>query len=85
MKVLHLIRNSDDRLPEQIRRAIERIDGVEQTLVLIQDGVYAVPPSVSAYACAEDVRARGVQTDLELVDYEHIVRMIFEHDRVFTW
>lgn len=85
MKVLHILRNYDDRLASDIREAIARLDGVEQAILMIQDGVYARPAAAHAFACAEDVRARGIETDLELVDYDRIVEMLFEYDRVITW
>ena len=87
MKVLHIIRNSDDPLA---RRMIGQLadggaDGAEQTLLLIQDGVYMRPEGLRVLACADDVRARGVETDAELVEYQRIVDMVFEYDKVITW
>ncbi|RJP18029.1 MAG: hypothetical protein C4520_15200 [Candidatus Abyssobacteria bacterium SURF_5] len=85
MKVLHIIRNHDDGLALRLVEAINRLDGVEQALLMIQDGVYADSFGLKTYACSEDVQARGVQTDHELVDYDRIADMIFEYDRVITW
>lgn len=85
MKVLHLIRTNDDVLARRIIEEIERTDGAEQTLVLIQDGVYMRPEGPRALACADDVRASGVETDVEMVDYDRLVDMIFEYDKVITW
>jgi sulfur relay protein TusB/DsrH len=86
LKVLHIIRNSDDPLA---RRMIDQLaDGAEQTLLLIQDGVYMRPQGAGeqrVLACADDVRARGVETDAELVEYGRIVDMVFEYDKVITW
>ncbi len=87
MKVLHIIRSCDDPLA---RRVIDDIhgdgDGAEQTLLLIQDGVYMSREGAThVFACSEDVAARGVETDVPLVGYDRIVEMIFEHDKVITW
>jgi sulfur relay protein TusB/DsrH len=85
MKVLHVIRNNDDLLARRIIEEIQNLDHPDQALLLIQDGVYARPGNLRTFACAEDVRARGVETDLELVDYDRIVEMVFEYDKVITW
>jgi sulfur relay protein TusB/DsrH len=85
VKVLHILRSNDDHLARRMAEDMARLDGVEQALLLLQDGVYASPAGIPAFACGEDVRARGITTDLELIDYQRIVEMIFEYDRVITW
>ncbi len=85
MKVLHIIRSNDDPLARRFIDEIGRLDNAEQALLMIQDGVYMRPNGAKAYASAEDVRARGVETDVELVDYDRIVEMVFEADKVITW
>ena len=90
MKVLHIIRSNDDPLA---RRMIDQMtyddaNGSEQALLLIQDGVYMRPGvagGMRVFACADDVRARGVGTDAEPVEYGRIVDMVFEYDKVITW
>ncbi|UCD56815.1 MAG: hypothetical protein JSV16_13470 [Candidatus Hydrogenedentota bacterium] len=85
MKVLHIIRSNDDRLAHKLIDEIGHTDDADQTLLMIQDGVYIRPEGLRAFACADDIRARAVETDLPLVGYDQIVDMIFEHDRVITW
>ncbi len=85
MKVLHIIRSLNDTLAHQMIKEIESIDGVEQTLLMIQDGVYLKPDARRAFACSDDVDARGIVTNLPLVGQDEIVEMIFEHDKVVTW
>ena len=86
VKVLHIIRSNGDSLA---RRMIDEIaagiDSAEQTLLLMQDGVYMQPPDMKVFASADDVRARGIATDVALVEYVQIVEMVFEHDKVITW
>ena len=86
IKVLHIIRSNGDSLA---RRTIDdiaaNVDGAEQSLLLMQDGVYMQPPDMKAFAGADDGRARGIKTDVALVEYDKIVEMIFEHDKVITW
>ena len=85
MKILHIIRSNDDRLAQHVIEEIRRADSPKQTLLMIQDGVYVRPVDQDIYACADDVRSRGIETDLPLVEYDQIVDMIFEHDKVITW
>ena len=85
MKVLHLVRGAGDIRASRTIASLEGLEGVQQTLVMIQDGVYAQDLDFPAVACSEDARARGIDVALELVDYERIVQLIFEHDRVITW
>jgi sulfur relay protein TusB/DsrH len=84
VKILHLLRTADDIRASRTIMTFERL-GAEQTLVMVQDGVYSQVLDFPAYACAEDVSARGIDVALELIDYDRIVEMIFEHDRVITW
>lgn len=85
MKVLHIIRSNDDTLAGHVMDDIRRGDGAEQTLLLIHDGVYMRPRGLRAFACSDDVGARGIETEAPLIGYAEIVDMIFEHDRVITW
>jgi len=85
VKVLHVIRSNDDPLARRIIDDIRRDNGTEQTLVLVQDGVYMKPEGLRVFACSDDVRARGVETDVPLVEYDQIIDMVFGHDRVITW
>lgn len=85
MKVLHIIRSKDDQLAQRFIDQIGHLDDSEQTLLLIQDGVYMMPKGPRVLVCAEDVLARGIETDVELVDYDRIVEMVFEADKVITW
>lgn len=85
MKILHIIRDNDDRLARHVIEEIRRTDSSKQTLLMIQDGVYVRPTDQDMYACADDVRSRGIETDLPLVEYDQIIDMIFEHEKVITW
>jgi len=85
MKVLHVLRSNDDRVAQQMIEEIGRVPDTEQTLLLMQDGVYIRREGPRVFACADDVEARGVSTVASLVDYDRIVDMILESDRVMTW
>jgi sulfur relay protein TusB/DsrH len=86
MKVLHIIRSSDDPLAKRVIADIGGDVNAEQTLLLMQDGVYSNPQGAArVFACSDDVAARGVEIDVPLVEYDRIVEMIFESDKVITW
>ncbi|RJP75149.1 MAG: hypothetical protein C4532_00985 [Candidatus Abyssobacteria bacterium SURF_17] len=85
MKVLHIIRSNEDALARRMIQHIESADSVDQTVLLIQDGVYMKPSNMRMFACADDVRARGIETNIEIVGYDRIVEMVFDADKVITW
>ncbi len=81
MKILHIIRNPNDSTPIEIAKAQSREN--EVALLLLHDAVY-MQPELKAYACKKDAEARGV-TGHECVDYDRIVEMLFEYDKVVSW
>lgn len=85
VKILHIIRSNDDQLAHQVIEEIQRTESAEQTLLMIQDGVYFRPQGLRTFACSDDVHARGIETEAPLVNQDEIVEMIFEHDKVITW
>lgn len=83
MKILHIIRDPRDPLPLGVVKASGQES--EVSILLLQDGVLAQVSGERVYACAEDVRARGVFPPYQTVDYEGIVDLICTHDRVICW
>jgi len=83
MRVLHLIRRPHDRLAFE---AAGR-QGREATVLLIQDGVRAVAPGGvgTIYASADDVQARGVQTDYPELTAVQMSELVVSHERVLVW
>jgi sulfur transfer complex TusBCD TusB component (DsrH family) len=81
MRILHIIKKPDDVTPFDI--AGEQKKNNEVTILLLHDAVY-VAPGKGIYACAADVEARGVLGHTT-VDYDMIVSMIFENDKVVSW
>lgn len=84
MKILHIIREIDDK------RALETVQAHatdhQVTVVLLQDAVLGrFSWEGEVYACGEDLEARGVAQSFQGVDYRDLVRMIFGHDRVVMW
>ncbi len=81
MKILHIIRNPNETIPFEIAKAQSRDN--EVAILLLHDAVYA-KPDLTAFACAKDAEAREV-TGHECVDYDRIVEMLFEYDKVVSW
>ncbi len=81
MKILHIIREPNDTTPFEIAKSQE--SGNEVAVLLLHDGVYA-RPDLTTYASSDDSKARGI-TAHELVDYDRIVQMLFEYDKVISW
>jgi sulfur relay protein TusB/DsrH len=81
MRILHIIRNPNDTTPLEIAKAQSKEH--EVAILLLHDAVYAAP-SLKTYACANDADARGV-TRHGRVEYDRIVEMMFEYDKVVSW
>lgn len=80
-----MVRSLDDERAYAVARIqVQRHHQV--TLLLTQDSVMGQPAFGGAVVtCEEDVLARGGSRDYKTVDYDEIVRMIFEHNRVMSW
>lgn len=85
MRILHVIRNPNDRLAVEV--AGQQGKSCQVALLLVQDGVLARPdvPGAAVYALARDPEARGVTATGEAVDYDGAVRLIAAHDTVVVW
>ena len=81
MKILHIIRNPNDTTPIEIAEAQSAEHDV--MMLLLHDAVY-LKTGLKTYACKADAEARGV-TEHECVEYDRIVKMLFEYDRVVSW
>lgn len=86
MKILHMIRRSDDAYPLEMM-ALQAAEGQQITLLLLHDAVLKppAPSGVAVVACKEDAAARGAPATVPRVGYDDMVRLIFEHDSVINW
>ena len=84
MKTLHIIRNIDDKLAQEMIHHDSAKEDV--AVLLIQDGVLSnLQVTGDIYASVNDVEARGLNTTYRLVDYSSICQLIIDHDRVIVW
>lgn len=85
MKILHLLRRLDDQRALATARA-QAEAGHQTTLLLLHDAVLANPSFPGpVFVVADDVAARGGLSKQQAVDYDAVVRLIVEHDRVISW
>jgi len=85
VSIVHLIRSSRDSYPLEVARR-QAAEGHNVSLILLHDGVYlCLNTGLKTYACRDDVLARGIQTQAELVDYDRILELVFAHDNVCCW
>ncbi|MCX9083857.1 MAG: hypothetical protein OIN87_03545 [Candidatus Methanoperedens sp.] len=83
MKILHIIRNPNDRTPFEIAKS--QSEEHEVAVLLLHDAVYIdLDYKIKLYACNADAQARGV-TRYECADYKRIVQLLFEFDKVVSW
>ena len=82
MRTLHIVDNLDDDLPH---RLLAQAREGEATVLLIHDAVLRDCGGGRVYACKADVEARGAATSHQLLDYDGILDLILEHDKVICW
>ena len=85
MKILHVIRDPNERLALEIAEREAKQDAV--SLLLIQDGVLAQPSlqAIAVYALADDLEARGVTGRGSVVDYDGAICLMADHEKVIVW
>ncbi len=89
MKILHIIKDKSHELALATARAQSLTGGAQKVAMLfIHDGVLTQADALGgleAFALKDDVEARGVTVSYPLVDYQGMLRLIFESDKVITW
>lgn len=83
MKILHMVRKKGDVYPLAIAAA-QKASGDDVKVLLLQDAVMSCTGDKQTYCCKEDAEARGTGCGT-LVDYDAIVKMIFDADSVINW
>ena len=84
MSSLHIIRRSDDNFAVQAVR-FEKTGG-KVAVLFVQDAVSSDIADVAPiYVSEPDLRARGMKSPHEAMDYEGMARLISEYDRVVVW
>lgn len=85
MRILHIVRDVEDGRALDVAQKQHR-RGHAVTLLLLHDAVLGnIKLAGQVLACETDALARRRQDRYETVDYEDIVKMIFDYDRVISW
>lgn len=86
MRYLHIIKDPRESLAWEVAEA-QAGASHEVAVLLWQDGVLSTREStLSRYAAAADLEARGVPAwRFKAVEYREVVELIFQHDRVTCW
>ncbi|MBW6470253.1 MAG: DsrH/TusB family sulfur metabolism protein [Methanosarcinaceae archaeon] len=84
-KILHIIKDMNDTIPIDIAK--KQADENEIGLLYIHDAVLGdlSPDFAKVYVLDADVQARGLNLEAETVDYNGMVHLLFEYDKVVSW
>ena len=84
-KILHIIKDLNDPTPIDIAK--KQADSNEIGLLFIHDAVLGNLSSdfAKVYVLDADVRARNLNIEGEIVDYDEMVQLLFEYDKVVSW
>lgn len=86
MKILHIIKKTNDTYAWQTASRQRRKKGDRVVILLLHDAVFnPIQDDIGVFACQDDAVARGIKTKASLVDYEEIVRMLLDADSVVCW
>ena len=84
-KILHIIKDQNDLTPIEVAK--KQADANEIGLLFIHDAVLGDLSFEFAkvYALDADVQARNLIVEAEIVDYNEMVQLLFEYDKVVSW
>ena len=84
-KILHIIKDLNDPAPIDIAK--KQADSNEIGLLFIHDAVLGNLSSdfAKVYVLDADVRARNLNIEGEIIDYDEMIRLLFEYDKVVSW
>lgn len=86
VEILHVIKEHGDTIAFEVIKVHGKTRDV--AVLLMHDGVLdhdLVVPGITVYAARDDIEARGIKTDIVLLDYGDIVDRIFDSNRVICW
>ena len=89
MTTLHLI-NRSALLPQtlELTQAGDCIVLIEDAVVVPETDLTALQQasdSVTVYAIKEDLQARNLSTLAKVIDYQEMVELVLNYDKVITW
>jgi sulfur relay protein TusB/DsrH len=86
MRILHIVKNKIDTLAFSMAK--EQALANDVSILLLHDAVLADKAQLNGlkvFACTDDVLARGIETQNRLIDYQEIVNLVFDSEKVISW
>lgn len=85
MRILHIVREVEDSRALDVAQK-QQESGHVATLLLLHDAVLSdVQFEGQLLACEADALARSKEERYKTIDYDEIVKMIFDYDKVISW
>lgn len=89
MKILYIAKEKNDLnyLLKFYDKSQTKTDN-EITLLLIHDAVLIesnIFDDFKVFACNDDVKARGINTTFNTLDYKQVLKLIADNDKVICW
>jgi sulfur relay protein TusB/DsrH len=88
MKILHVIKEKDHDLALSTALGQREDSSNDITLLLIHDAVLTREDSLEGLkvlALKDDAGARGIKPVFPLIDYQEMLKLIFDSDKVICW
>ena len=83
-RTLHIVRNSDDTKAFECIEA-QANDGT-LSLLLIQGGIHTKPPlGLKTYLLTDDSEIADIQSDIQPISYDDMLKLLFAHQSVIVW
>ncbi len=86
MRILHIVKNKHDTLSFSMAKG-QALDN-DVSMLLLHDAILVDRGQLNGlkvFACKDDVLARGIETQCQLIDYPEIVNLIFDNEKVISW
>jgi hypothetical protein len=81
---LHIIRKSNDTKALECIKAQAKDETV--TLLLMQEAIYTKPPlGIEMYLLTDDPGKTDIQSGIQPISYDDMLKLLFTHDTVVVW
>ncbi len=89
MRILYIVKEKTDLdyLLKMYDKSQAKMTG-ELTLLLIHDAVLIGQDPINnfkVFACSDDVKARGINTPFDTLDYKQMLKLIADCDKAICW
>ncbi len=86
MRILHIVKTKYDTLAFSMAK--EQALSNDVSTLLLHDAVLIDKGKLNGlkvFAGKDDVLARGIETQCQLLNYQEIVSLIFDNEKVISW